>query len=52
MAQAITVRVRLEADLVHEVRKILGARSNRQAVELAITIALAIRAPGGAEVAE
>lgn len=43
MAQRGTVSVRLDADLVREAREILGARSNRQAVELAITIALAIR---------
>jgi len=52
MADGSTVRVRLDADLVREARTILGARSNRQAVEVAITIALAIRIPVGAEAAK
>jgi hypothetical protein len=47
MAKGSTVRVRIDAELLREVRRILGARSNRQAVELAITIALAIRGPRG-----
>lgn len=46
------MRVRIDADLLRETRNILGVRSNAQAVELAITIALAIRAPGGTEAAK
>ncbi|CAN5419796.1 hypothetical protein BH10PLA2_BH10PLA2_26670 [soil metagenome] len=52
MADGSTVRVQVDAELVREARTILRARSNRQAVELAITIALAIRAAGGAEAAK
>ena len=52
MADRSTVRVRIDADLLRETRNILGARSNRKAVELAITLALAIRAPGGVEAAK
>lgn len=42
MADGRTVRVRIDADLLREARKILGARSKGHAVELAITIALAV----------
>ena len=52
MTQGRTVRVRIDADLVREVREVLGARNNREAVELTITIALAIRTPGSAEAAK
>lgn len=52
MARRPTVMVQLDAELVREARKILGARSNRQTVELAMTIALSIRSSGGAEAAK
>jgi Arc/MetJ family transcription regulator len=52
MTQGRTVRVRIDADLVREVREVLGASNNREAVELSITIALAIRAPGSSEAAK
>ena len=45
MAKKLKVRVQVEADLVREAREILGARNNSEAVELAVTIALAIREP-------
>ena len=45
MAKRLKVRIRVDADLVREAREILGARNNSQAVELALTIALAIREP-------
>ena len=37
------VRVRVDADLLREAREVLGARTNSEAAELAMTIALAIR---------
>lgn len=49
MAQRRVMKVCIDANLVREVGKILGARNNREAVELAITIALALRFPGSAE---
>ena len=49
MADGRTVRVRIDTELLREARRILGAASNKKAVELAITIALAIRAPGSPE---
>jgi hypothetical protein len=49
VAHEKTVSVRIDADLVRLVRRILGADSNKQAAELAITIAIAIREPGSAE---
>jgi Arc/MetJ family transcription regulator len=52
MAQGRVVKVCIDANLVREVREILGARNNREAVELAITIALALRFPGNAEAAK
>lgn len=52
MTQGRMVTVRIDANLVREVREILGARNNREAVELSITIALAIRTPGSAEAAK
>ena len=45
MAKKLKVRVQVEADLVREAREILGARNASEAVELALTIALAIREP-------
>ena len=45
MAKRLKVRVQVEADLVREAREILGARNASEAVELALTIALAIREP-------
>ena len=36
-------RVRVDADLLREARDVLGARTNSEAAELAMTIALAIR---------
>jgi len=45
MAKRLKVRVQVDADLVREAREILGARNNSEAVELALTIALAIREP-------
>ena len=45
MAKGLKIRVRVDADLVREARGILGARNNSEAVELALTIALAIREP-------
>ena len=45
MAKRLTIRVRVDADLVQAAREILGARSNSEAAELALTIALAIREP-------
>ena len=45
MAKRLKVRIRVDADLVREAREILGARNNSEAVELALTIALAIREP-------
>ena len=45
MAKGLKVRVRVDADLVQAAREILGARSNSEAVELALTVALAIREP-------
>ena len=39
-------RVRIDADLLRETRQVLGARNNSEAVELAMTIALAIREAG------
>lgn len=35
--------VRVDADLLREARNVLGARTNSEAAELAMTIALAIR---------
>lgn len=52
MVQGREVKVRIDANLVRKVREILGARNNREAVELAITIALAIRTPSSAEAAK
>ena len=52
MADRSKVRVRIDAELVHEARKILGARSNSQTVELAVVLALAIRSPDGPEAAK
>ncbi len=52
MAEGSTVRVRIHAALVCEARTTLGTRSNSQTVELPIALALAIRAPGGAESAK
>lgn len=52
MTQGRTVKVRIDAKLVREVREVLGARNNREAVELTITIALAIRTPGSTEAAK
>ena len=37
------VRIRVDADLLRETRDVLGARTNSEAAELAMTIALAIR---------
>jgi len=37
--------VRVDAALVQAAREILGSRSNSEAVELALTIALAVREP-------
>ena len=45
MAKRLKVRVQVDADLVREAREILGARNASEAVELALTIALAIREP-------
>ena len=45
MARRLKVRVQVDADLVREAREILGARNASEAVELALTIALAIREP-------
>ena len=45
MTKRLTVRVRVDADLVRAAREILGARSNSEAAELALTIALVIREP-------
>ncbi len=45
MAQGLKIRVRVDADLVRDAREILGARNNSEAVELALTITLAIREP-------
>ena len=45
MAKKLKVRVQVEADLVREAREILGARNASEAVEFALTIALAIREP-------
>ena len=45
MAKKRKVRVQVDADLVRAAREILGARNNSEAVELALTIALAIREP-------
>lgn len=45
MAKGLKVRVRVDAALVQAAREILGARSNSEAVELALTIALAVREP-------
>ena len=45
MAKGLKIRVRVDADLVREARELLGARNNSEAVELALTIALAIREP-------
>ena len=45
MPRGLKIRVRVDADLVQAAREILGARSNSEAVELALTIALAIREP-------
>ena len=42
-----TIRVRLDADVVRDARETLGARSNAEAVDLAMTIALAISATAG-----
>lgn len=43
------VRVRVDADLLREARDVLGARTNSEAAELAMTIALAIREARNAE---
>jgi len=45
MAKGLKIRVRVDADLVREARELLGARNNSEAVELALTIALAVREP-------
>ena len=45
MAKRLKVRVQVDADLVLEAREILGARNGSEAVELALTLALAIREP-------
>ena len=42
-----TIRVRLDADVVRDAREILGARSNAEAVDLAMTVALAISPTAG-----
>lgn len=52
MAKGLKVRVRIDADLVREAREILGARSNSEAVELALTIALAIRGTDSGDAAK
>ena len=52
MAKKLKVRVQVEADLVREAREILGARNASEAVELALTIALAIREPQSEYAAE
>ena len=44
MAKGLKVRVRVDSDVVREVRELLGARSNSAAVERALTLALAGRA--------
>jgi Arc/MetJ family transcription regulator len=45
MAKRVKIRVRVDADLVLEAREILGARNTSETVELALTIALAMREP-------
>ena len=45
MSKRLKIRVRVDAELVREAREILGARNASEAVELALTIALAIREP-------
>jgi Arc/MetJ family transcription regulator len=52
MAKGLKVRVRVDADLVREAREILGARSNSEAVELALTIALAVRGTNSRDAAK
>ena len=52
MAKKLKVRVQVEADLVREAREILGARNASEAVELALTIALAIREPHSKDAAK
>ena len=52
MAKRLKVRVQVEADLVREAREILGARNASEAVELALTIALAIREPHSKDAAK
>ena len=52
MTKGLTVRVRVDADLVREAREILGARNNSEAAELALTIALAIREPHSKDAAK
>lgn len=52
MAKGLKIRVRVDADLVREARELLGARSNSEAVELALTIALAIREPHSGDAAK
>lgn len=42
-----TIRVRLDVDVVRDAREILGARSNAEAVDLAMTVALAISPTAG-----
>jgi len=52
MAKRLKVRVQVDADLVREAREILGARNASEAVELALTIALAIREPHSKDAAK
>ena len=47
MTRRATIRVRLDADVVRDAREILGARSNAEAVDLAMTVALAISPTAG-----
>ena len=52
MARRLKVRVQVDADLVRAAREILGARNASEAVELALTIALAIREPHSKDAAK
>ena len=52
MARRLKVRVQVDAELVRAAREILGARNASEAVELALTIALAIREPHSKDAAK
>ncbi|MEC5170611.1 hypothetical protein [Glaciihabitans sp. GrIS 2.15] len=52
MPKGRTARVIVDAGMIREARNMLGARSNSQAVELAMVLALAIGTPGGTEAAK